>query len=242
LTDDLVRSRERIITATEEERRRLRRDLHDGLGPTLAGVVLGLHRARSAVEVSPAAATEQLTELCEQVQEAVAEVRRLVYGLRPPTLDELGLVGGLEEQARMLGVSTTVVGSEGLALPAAVEVAAYRIAVEAMTNAARHASARHCEVAIRLEKVAERPSLMIDVADDGTGVPDSFRAGVGISSMRERASELGGSCAIERRPQGGTRVLARIPLADASEYTSRPEPVLGVPNSDQGDPSSVVSA
>lgn len=207
LTRDLRASRERIVAATEDERRRLRRDLHDGLGPGLAGVVLGLARARGRIATDPEAATHQLDALTGQVQQAVAEVRRLVHGLRPPALDELGLVGALDEQARALG-AITVTGPTAPALPAAVEVAAYRIAVEAMTNAARHAAASACTVLVRVDE-----AVHVEVDDDGIGLPERFRAGVGITSMRERAVELGGECTVGRGATGGTAVRATIPLA-----------------------------
>jgi two-component system, NarL family, sensor kinase len=210
VTADLLRSRERLIAATEEERRRLRRDLHDGLGPGLAGLVLGLQRARTRLATDPAAATRQLDELTDQTQQAVAEVRRLVYGLRPPALDELGLVGALHEHARVLGGITVDGPDEAPPLPAAVEVAAYRIALEAMTNSARHARAATCTVRVDIDG-----ALRLEIADDGTGLPEEYRAGVGISSMRERAAELGGTCTIERRTPTGTLVRATIPLEPA---------------------------
>jgi signal transduction histidine kinase len=207
LTAALLASRERLVAATEEERRRLRRDLHDGLGPGLAGLVLGLQRARTRVAVDPDAAVEQLDRLTVQVQHAVAEVRRLVHGLRPPALDELGLLGALDEQARVLG-ATTVTGRIDSELSAAVEVATYRIALEAMTNAARHAGARSCEV-----RIGDGGGVVnVEVDDDGIGLPPEYRAGVGISSMRERATELGGRCTVERREPAGTAVRATIPL------------------------------
>ena len=207
LAEALKASRERIVTATEDERRRLRRDLHDGLGPALAGVVLGLHRARGRVADAPDAATAQLDQLTAQVQEAVADVRRLVYGLRPPALDELGLVGALDEQARAFG-GTRVSGDAGDDLPAAVEVAAYRIALEAMTNAAKHARAERCEVRVR----RDGRTLHIEIEDDGVGLADDRRAGVGLASMDERAAELGGTCSVESLQPNGTRVLAVLPV------------------------------
>jgi two-component system NarL family sensor kinase len=210
LTEDLRRSRERLVTAAEEERRRIRRDLHDGLGPTLAGLVLGLGQARRVAE-DPDAARARLDRLTEQTQAAVAEVRRLVYALRPPALDELGLLGALDEQARGLGGSTVQLMVQGpdepLLLPAAVEVAAYRIAMEAMTNIIRHASAGSASV-----RLAVDGALRLEVSDDGAGLPDHFRAGVGIASMRERAAELGGTCTIEPRDPHGTLVRAVLPL------------------------------
>jgi two-component system, NarL family, sensor kinase len=206
LTRDLARSHERLVAASEEERRRLRRDLHDGLGPTLAGVVLGLHRTRQRLETDPAAAQAQLDELARQVQDAVADVRRLVYNLRPPAVDDLGLIGAIEEQAQVMGI-VEVHGVIDGDLPAAVEVAAYRIALEAMTNAVRHGGGHWCRVNLELNG-----ALHVIVEDDGLGMPDRFRAGVGLTSMRERASELGGICSITRRDPTGTTVRAVLPL------------------------------
>jgi signal transduction histidine kinase len=207
LTKDLQRSRERLITATEEERRRMHRDLHDGLGPELAGVVLGLQRARRQIGSDPTAAATQLDALTAQTQQAIAEVRRLVYNLRPPALDELGLVGALQEQASTLGAFTVDGPSALLALPAAVEVAAYRIALEAMTNVTRHAKAHQASVRVSVDG-----ALHLEITDDGSGLPDAYRAGVGITSMRERATEVGGCCIIEPANPHGTVVRATLPL------------------------------
>jgi signal transduction histidine kinase len=211
LSRDLLGSRERLVAATEEERRRLRRDLHDGLGPTLSSTVLGLSRARDLVSRDPAAAVRQLELLTGQVQEAVADVRRLVYGLRPPALDELGLVGALDEQAQGLGPIRVHGPRDPFPLSAAVEVAAYRIVMEAMTNAARHAHPREVTVDVAVD---QRPggALRLEIADDGVGLPDGYRAGVGITSMRERAAELGGTCTVEPRSPRGTLVRAVVPL------------------------------
>ncbi len=208
---DLVASRERLIAATEEERRRLRRDLHDGLGPTLSSAVLAAGRARALLGRDPDLATDQLEQLIAQLQQAVADVRRLVYGLRPPALDELGLVGALGEQARALGPIRVSGPREPVALGAAVEVAAYRIAMEAMTNAARHAHSREVTVDVSIDRVGD-DCLRLEIADDGIGLPDEYRAGVGIASMRERAAELGGQCTVERRAPKGTLVRAVVPL------------------------------
>ena len=207
LTMDIRRSREHLVTATEEERRRLRRDLHDGLGPGLAGVVLGLQRARRKIPSDPDAATAQLDTLTRQTQEAIAEVRRLVEGLRPAALDELGLVAALTQRAESFGDIEVTGPDPAPELPAAVEVAAYRIAVEAMTNITRHAHARRATVRISVDG-----DLHLDITDDGKGLPGGFRAGVGISSMRERAAELGGHCTVEPASPCGTQVRASIPL------------------------------
>ena len=175
--------------------------------PVMAGVALGLHRARRQVPSDPVAAVAQLDALTGQLQDAIAEVRRLVEGLRPAALDELGLVAALTERAETFGaiaVSGPVPAPE---LPAAVEVAAYRIAVEAMTNISRHANAVAATV-----KISVDGALRLEITDDGDGLPDAFRAGVGISSMRERAAELGGHCTVESQLPRGTRVRATIPL------------------------------
>jgi len=209
---ELQRARERLVAAREEERRRLRRDLHDGLGPALAGAALKVEAAENLFASDPAAASGLLEDARAEIQDAVADVRRLVHALRPPALDELGLVGAVREQAERLSVGdhphVEVDAPEQLdALPAAVEVAAYGIALEAMTNVARHADARTC-----LVRISMNGGLELEISDDGHGLPSDHRAGVGMASMRERAEELGGTCDIEQVDGRGTRVRARLPL------------------------------
>jgi signal transduction histidine kinase len=208
----LLAAREELVSAREEERRRLRRDLHDGLGPRLASLTLRLEAARDGLTREPEAAA-LLGDLAERTRDAIAEIRRLVSGLRPAALDDLGLVPALSaaaaeyEQVGRLRIS--VKASDLPTLPAAAEVAAYRIVVEAMTNVVRHASARGCVIDLSVDDVGH---LRVDVADDGDGIPPHPRSGMGLPSMRERAAELGGSCSIERSPAGGTVVRAVIPL------------------------------
>src|SRR5262249_23511554 len=147
-----------------------------------------------------------LVELRAQTQAAVADVRRLVYGLRPPALDDLGLVAAIRAQAEHLAVGLPIVveASEPLPpLPAAVEVAAYRIAGEAVTKGGRHAAARSCLVRIALDG-----GLRLEVVDDGVGIGPGAPVGVGLASMRERAAELGGTLQIDSVSGGGTRVIA----------------------------------
>jgi signal transduction histidine kinase len=220
LSADLQRSRERLVEAREEERRRLRRDLHDGLGPQLSSQALTIDAVRALMKRDPEAAEELLLDLKAQAQDAVSDIRRLVYGLRPPALDDLGLLGALRESAAQYGakgLSVSVEAPESLPpLSAAVEVAAYRIAQEALTNVARHAGANTCTVSLAID---EASALCLEVRDDGRGIPDpqensSVRAGVGLMSMRERASELGGSLVVEPLPEGGTRARARLPLPE----------------------------
>ena len=211
----LQRSRAELVTAREEERRRLRRELHDGLGPTLAGVTLGVHAARTQVRSAPADAEALLDTLEAQVEQAVADVRRVVYGLRPPALDEFGLLRALQLQASQLGTTAPMLTvtldapEAGLGkLPAAVEVAAYRIACEALTNVVRHSGATSCSVRIQLDGALE-----LAVTDNGRGLPADHVAGVGVTGMRERADELGGRLSIDSDPRG-TIVRARLPIAE----------------------------
>jgi len=219
LTADLQRSRERLVTALEEERRRLRRDLHDGLGPEIASQTLKLEAAHDALPADPGRAAALLVELLEQSQTMLAEVRRLVYALRPPALDELGLVGAVREQAaqcELANLQVSLSAPQPLPpLPAAVEVAAYRIIQEALTNVLRHAQASACSVSMQLVSQGKRPMLRVEIRDDGVGLPPQHRAGVGLASMRERAEELGGWCLAEAGPRGGTCVSAGLPAMPA---------------------------
>jgi len=207
LTEDLQRSRERIVSAREEERRRLRRDLHDGLGPVLTGIAMMIDAGRHLMTSDGRAADRQLAEARAQVRAAIDDVRRIVYGLRPPALDELGLVGAVREQASRGGLELSIAADgEVDRLPAAVEVAAFRIISEAMTNAVRHAGASVCMVALRVNGALE-----IEVNDDGSA-PAPWRPGVGIFSMRERAAELGGRCEAGPDADGHGRVRAWLPV------------------------------
>lgn len=219
LNADLQRSRLRLVTAREEERRRLRRTLHDGLGPQLATLTLKIDTARNLLARDPVAAEALLVELKAATQAAVADVRSLVYDLRPPALDQLGLVGALRMVATAVGngdsghppadgLTVEVRAPEELPpLPAAVEVAAYRIVAEAVTNAVRHARASRCTIWLCLDD-----RLYLAVEDDGVGLPDGVQPGVGWTSMQERAAELGGTCTVGQRPEGGTRVAVALPL------------------------------
>jgi signal transduction histidine kinase len=213
LTTDLQRSRERLVTMREEERRRLRRDLHDGLGAQLAGINVQFGVLRGLMKREPEAADALVLELRSELQAAISDIRRLAHDLRPPALDELGLVGALRRLAERYsvegeGLRVQVEAMERLApLPAAVEVAVYRIVQEALTNVVRHATAKACMVRLRVES-----EVTLEVVDDGVGFQRGSAGGVGVLSMRERTAEIGGECCIEPVPEGGTRLLARIPL------------------------------
>jgi two-component system, NarL family, sensor kinase len=225
LSAALQESRVSIVAAREEERRRLRRDLHDGLGPVLTGIAFKADAARNTLPTEPTRAGELLIELRADTTAAIGDIRRLVYGLRPPALDDLGLIGSLRQQSARLAqrsdggsVAVQMDTPENLPpLPAAVEVAAYRIITEAMTNAARHSGAASIKVKLAL---ADGNGLSIEVSDDGTGPRSAWQAGFGLISMRERAAELGGTCEAGPGPDGGGRVTASLPLGHtAAELT-----------------------
>jgi signal transduction histidine kinase len=205
----------RLISLREEERRRLRRDLHDGVGSALTGIAFKLGAAQGLVRHDSSAGAALLGELKGETQALIADLRRLVYDLRPPALDELGLVSALREHVARLpaqGLRIEVDAPEALPeLPAAVEIAAYRITLEALANVIRHAQARSC--LIRLTPSTE--ALTLEVLDDGIGLPANFRPGVGLVAMRERAAELGGSCSITTRPSGGVKTMVRLSLLTA---------------------------
>lgn len=214
LTADVQESRARLVSAREEERRRIQRDLHDGLAPTLAASVLRLQLVQDLVDRDAEAAKALASELAGEVQGAIADIRRLVHDLRPPALDQLGLVATVRQHAVAFcagegtGMEVEVrVEGQIQDLPAAVEVAALRIVVEALTNASSHAGASHC-----LVRLALGDALELEVVDDGLGLAAGYRAGVGLGSMEERAVELGGTFAVASAPGGGTSVRARLPV------------------------------
>ena len=217
LSDELRQSRQRIVTAREDERRRLRRDLHDGLGPQLASQTLGLEAVEQLMTATPDKARQLLASLKTQAQEAIADIRRLIYELRPPTLDDLGVVGALQQSAARYErekLRFTFEIPEPLPeLPAAVETAVYRITQEAMINIVRHAQAS--QATIRL--VCHDHHLVLTISDNGNGMPQVHQSGVGLQSMRERAAELNGRCVIESLPGGGTKVEACLPLETIDE-------------------------
>ncbi|MGP4027722.1 histidine kinase [Actinomadura sp. 3N407] len=212
LAADVQRSREHILRTREEERRRLRRDLHDGLGPTLASLAMTVDAARITLKTDPEAVDALLEELRATMGSTIGDIRELVYGLRPPALDDLGLAGAIQALG---GVVATGDGPEVdvqvegdlRGLPAAAEVAAYRIVQEALTNVHRHARAGCAVVRLHLNG-----DLHVSVNDDGVGLPSQVRSGIGMSSMRERAAELGGSCTVGPGPKGGTLVRAKLPV------------------------------
>ncbi|SDD82985.1 Histidine kinase-, DNA gyrase B-, and HSP90-like ATPase [Paenibacillus sp. UNCCL117] len=234
LAKDLQESREKLVLAREEERRQIRKNLHDDLAPRLAALALNAATAQKYVEKEPATAIDMLADLRRVIRSTVSEIRVMVHDLRPPTLDELGLVGAIQERIHELSKPAQLLaeeqGTEPLRialnvplplppLPAAVEVAAYRIVTESVVNVVKHAQATACTVRLNVDSASQ---LIVEITDNGlagsaraSAAAAAFVAGqggIGQQSIRERAAELGGQCLIERLEQGGTRVFAVLPL------------------------------
>jgi signal transduction histidine kinase len=214
LATELRQSSVAIVSAREEERRRLRRDLHDGLGPALAGISLGLRTAvrqlaRSPDADSTAPARELLAQLANEVDAVVDELKRIVRDLRPTALDQVGLVDAIAAFSRRFTADLEIhlaLPAEPVDLPVAVEVAAYRIVTEALTNVVRHAHAARCWLTIETG-----PTVEIDVVDDGVGIDGRRSDGVGLNAMRERANELGGSVRVLANSPRGTHLHVQLP-------------------------------
>ena len=210
---ELQLARERLVTASQEERRRLRRELHDGLGPMLATLSMKLDVALGLFPEDPARSQALVAEVQSQMQETLAFVRRLAIRAVPararrarptdrnPRASLQSARGPWRRRRLEIPLQTE-------SLPAAAEVAAYYIAVEAMTNIKRHARALNC----RLRLTTHPDKLELDITDDGCGIPTGTRRGVGLHSMRERALELGGSFAVTPRSPTGTQIHAVLPL------------------------------
>ena len=225
LAADLAAARGQAIATIAEERRRLRRDLHDGLGPALTGIAFSIDAARNTIPSDPDAAQDILVGARKDTADAIAQIRGLVYGMRPPALDELGLGPALRQQAAgvrrgdgdLMPVAF-VIDDVPADLPAAVEVAAYRIVMEALTNIARHAPRASASVRIG---VPDPAVLQIEITDDA-GPRTEWTPGVGIASMRERAAEVGGTLTAGPTPAGGI-VRARLPIAGGPSRAPAPE-------------------
>jgi signal transduction histidine kinase len=216
LTTDLQRSREQLVIAREEERRRIRNDLHDGLGPVLSGLKLRAETARNLVGDNPPV-DALLADIAERTETAVTDIRRLVYSLRPPALDDLGLSAALEELGYQADVPVNLTLPNPMPpLSAAVEVAVYRITQEALTNIARHSGAHSALVTLR----TGASTLSLSISDDGAGLPADIHGGVGLRSMRERVSELGGAIAVDSATDLGTTIRVELPLVQTSAMES----------------------
>ncbi len=205
---ELRRSRTRIVEATDAERRRLERDLHDGAQQRLVSLSLALRLARSKLsgEVSPAAAAG-LDDAANELKTAIIELRELARGIHPAILTEAGLGPAIDSLAHRSTVSAAVLSLPDRRLSPAVEATAYFVVSEALANVAKYSSATNATVA------AECPadSLRVEVTDDGVGGADPA-GGSGLRGLADRVAALGGSLSIISPTGGGTRVIAEIPL------------------------------
>ena len=216
---ELLEAHARIVFAREEERKRLRRDLHDELAPTFAGLGLSAAAVETFARAGDERAAEAAAQLVDGLNTAMRQLRDVAYDLRPPVLDDRGLAAAIRERVAGSGSvpDVRVEAPDGrLELPAAIESAALRIAQEAVTNVRRHAAASSCTVTLALAP----GMLRLDVVDDGQGIPAPVRPGVGLRSMHERAAEVRGTVEVARRNGSGTRVTARFPVT-AAEPMSR---------------------
>ncbi|MFC4597398.1 sensor histidine kinase [Cohnella hongkongensis] len=226
LIGELQQSREQLIMAREEERRAMRNNLHDEIAPRLASMKLTASLVEDWIRDDPPKAILFMNRFRDEIGKTVEEIRGIVYDLRPPALDELGLVGALRQRAEQLQdvraaskdpqlrIEIEAAGSWP-ALPAAVEVGAYRIVTEALVNVVKHSQADLCRV--RIEFRAETSELQLEIADNGVGLTDrpskpGHRGGLGLTSIRERTEELGGVCRFHSPPEGGTVIAAALPV------------------------------
>lgn len=215
LTESLKQSRAATASAREEERLRLRRDLHDGLGPRLSGIAFTADAAQLSTS-DPEELAAHLGRIRSEAVTAIREIRELVYGLRPPALDEVGLLEAIRLQTASLRgyqgrtLKIEVTGPPTLDLPAAVEVAAYRIATEALTNSARHSAAERACASLHVCEETLHVTIKDSAPDSGPWTP-----GVGLTSMSERAQELGGTLTVHNGV-----VHASLPI---------PQPQLPIP-------------
>ena len=212
LTTELQASREHLVIAREEERRRIRNDLHDGLAPTLSAVQMQLGAIKKLLNQDLPQAETMINEVRDDMRLATIEIRQIVYDLRPPMLDELGLVGAIKSFRFPSSEIRFEVNAPHTLPPlsAAVEVAIYRIASEAVHNVVKHAQATLCIISI--EVLEDR--LRLTVTDDGKGFPEKLQAGIGLRSMKERAEEVGGTFSIQTGIGSGICLMASLPILD----------------------------
>ncbi len=214
LAEQAQKSRERVVVAREDERRRMRRDLHDSMGPSLAAVILSLDAIGRMIAKNPEVAIELVTEAREELVNALSGIRQIVHDLRPPLLDEVGIISAMREFITTLtrtGKTRITLNHMGelSTLPAAVEVALYRVTLEAVTNVVKHARATYCEITLSHEN---NRWLTLSVEDNGNGFDDITNGGLGLISMRERAEEIGGRFFVEDSSLGGVKIRAEFPL------------------------------
>lgn len=211
LSNALRNSRLEIVVSREEERRRLRRDLHDGLGPTLAAHVFRVGAARNVLQQQPEKAQGYLTDLESGLADTLGDVRHLIHQLRPPVLDALGLNEAIRELKESQATPFRLhldLPDRLVPMPAEVEVTLWRIVQTGLDNVARHASATNCHLTL----VQHADTVTLTLVDDGAGIAANVLEGVGLTSMRERTETLGGVLEISPHAPRGTRLMVRLPL------------------------------
>jgi signal transduction histidine kinase len=210
--------------AALEERQRLARELHDSVSQALYGIALGARTARALLDRAPEQVADPLDYVLSLADAGLAEMRALIFELRPESLETEGLIAALEKQASALRarheVEVEAVLCDEPNVPLEKKEALYRIAQEALHNTVKHARAK----GVDLKMECDPGSIALTVSDDGAGFDPQgeFPGHLGLRSMRERAAHLGGTLEIESAPGKGTRIRARIPLRDTS-----PTPSLG---------------
>ncbi|MEH7224797.1 sensor histidine kinase [Bacillus sp. JJ1566] len=213
VTTDLMKSRESLVKAREEERKRIRRDLHDGLGPQLASLGMNIEAARNLYKINHKAGDELLMTTHKQLKDAINDIRQLVYDLRPPILDELGLIFAINEFISQYSQSEinfrTFVPPTVSNLPAAIEIATYRIIQESISNVIRHSKATECIIKITMTNF-----IKIEITDNGKGISFDAKKGIGMASMRERTEELNGTFHVISTPGLGLSIQAIFPLIE----------------------------
>ena len=211
-----------VTLAQEEERRRISRELHDGLGPSLAAMGNRLRASKKILRSDPDRAEKELEEIAGAVKGYIQEIRELIYELRPLALDQLGLAGALDQYverfAHETGIEAGFSASGDIEINPLADVTVLRVVQECLANVQTHAGADRVEVSL----AAGANELEIRVEDDGRGFdtemtgPDAIGRGVGLLSMRERAELLGGSLAIDSGPGKGCRVVLSVPMGEVN--------------------------
>jgi len=205
--DDLRDARQRILTAADEERRRIERDLHDGAQQRLVAVTLTLRLAQSRIATDPAGAAELVAQAQEEAQLAIAELRELARGIHPALLSDRGLRAALEALATRAPVPVQISGVPSDRLCQSVEACAYFVTAEALTNVAKYANATEAFVELSLANGC----LRLQVRDDGVGGANAS-TGSGLRGLRDRVEALDGHLELDSPPGGGTTLTAEIPV------------------------------